>query len=135
MKVVDFDLVDYKTIEESFVYDGNELSKAQGEVFEKKICTLLPVTDETNWKAKQHALLSYIKSGWTILDEKGDKVVFLVIGQTPNLFVFTDQLNLDPEVEWLKGTIVNTKVEKTPEEKMTEFKVELKALLAKYDMI
>lgn len=70
VKVVDFDLIDYNEKTGHMVRDGNPISQSQGEDYEKKICRLLPITDENNWKERQLALFSYINSGWTILKDR-----------------------------------------------------------------
>lgn len=140
VNVVDFDLVECDSIAMSFTREGEDLSQTQGEEFEKKRCRLLPVMDETNWKERQYALLSYLKSGWTLLDEEDRAILFLIpLEDNSSVFVFKNQQQLDPDVQWLKSTVVEAKAAPTPKAesntKLAEFKVELKALLAKCDMI
>lgn len=135
VKVVDFDLVDYNPVTKDVLFTPSMefLSEEQGKQFEKKICRLLPVTNEENWKERQRALLQYIKTGWTILDEEGQRVQFATFADEDKItLVLTAQSELNPEVEWVKMATVRAVKTKVKEE---NFKMELKALLAKYDML
>ena len=128
--ITDFDSLGYDPKSKELYYEGQSLSEELLAKFAQKRCTLTfdPWAKQDNselWVERRQAMLSYIKWGWTLLDSKGNELIFHALDESKSM--------LDPNSVWviLISTPVVAQVE--PEKLTIEgFRQEIEAVVAKY---